>query len=239
MSSKKQRRERVEPYSLSNPPNSIDEARSSIDYNLGEMEIIKAQLEYWESDRFESVEAYDDWQDRAIAALAHFRRELNFLNDWTTNGGSLEGLVVLESNQKELQERMDTIVDVIKADYGIPYLDEVDEPQFENAAERRHKLVEMKRRLELATSEIDAECHQKYIDEATRMSMRWPLRVIVNELESELHTLKKFIKDNRHLDQSFDAEVRRCLGALRRLSSGGNELSDCEKSAMKYLKKVG
>lgn len=76
----------VERFSRKNPPPSREVALETIDEVTEINSSIESQLQFKSATDFPTIDAYRVWKDKAIAALAHSRNELQFLEKWLSVG---------------------------------------------------------------------------------------------------------------------------------------------------------
>jgi hypothetical protein len=214
-------------YRPSKPPPDYQSAQDRL-FEIGQIiERIEAQLAHASVDEWESEQEFFSWKDSALATLARFRNESNYLHAWL-------GRAVQTIEPKNTGDTKTYLIFVeagaakFKRDYSPLYAKENLPPTLAAAFERKRALAQVSREFISVFSTLALKGKELEVHESLLPILRRPMTIISEKLQEELRLIRHFLRE-----QSGSVDYNSYLvGLVKRGIEAGMQLSPDE--ALKF-----
>ena len=229
----------AERFSRKNPPLSREVALDQVDELEETITSIESQLQFKSATDFVDTEAYRVWKDKAIAALAHSRGELRYLEKWLsvdtvkpeviaavpTQVIALKTLPLTKATKAMFQQDVMAKARTLTSEI-VSALDEAPETFEKKLLHFRHML----QRLEQAMFDIAAAGNNAHMSRRQVIDAKQPLLQLRQKLILELSTLKII-----WMQQGGSDWKTVCRAALLRAEAEGFVLTSEEKQVLTQM----
>lgn len=234
-------------FSFRNRPSTEGEARIKLEELGKEATLIETELDHADPDTFASDEEYASWRNRATRALSHRKVEIGFLDEWLeeqqherdTFVTNLEG----PSNRQLRRGSIDSIANSIEGqcieqarrfrDSYNPTFSKTALPKSIGDAHMRiAELTDVKKRIEVAFTEVAAEWARYPLKQSDLPRIKSPLQKVLSDVEAEFALVRAFIRSR---PVNVDRWKHLCVRALSRAAAAGFSLTVEEREALEGL----
>lgn len=180
-------------YGLTNPPPSKEIAAERLQVMQVEAEAIEVQLEHADPGEYENENSYLLWRRKALRALAYYRTERNYLEQW----------LALQPLSREKEQELLSMINKAVEDFRGKYqrVHDVNNPpnNLQGARSRLHELQTLVREIEgvfITFSEAAKE-----VDSSERKRLRSPLVLLLQAAQEELRLVKGYLQTSPHFNR--------------------------------------